>query len=216
MSPGPGAAPCRTPLSAPLISLPPASSADTCLPVLMHGFKRQKMLWTVRASMSHVAVSHDIYAAVAACLLPQITGVLTDKFFSTWAPGQEADPGQRGVAARLESEVSLPLAGVQQSLTTQVAFWDHSATLSSAVMGLYTVPKARGLRNGSMCVAGRTQATGMWVGGLRELDVVEQPVRSNEGLEWPASFSVICHAPMSGRDPNCCDSGTAHGRWCGG
>ena len=51
------------------------------------------------------------------------------------------------MAAQLESEVALPLAGVQQSLLTQVAFWDHSSALSAAVMGLYTVPKARILTN---------------------------------------------------------------------
>jgi len=33
--------------------------------------------------------------------------------------GHEADTAQRGMAAQLESEVALPLAGVQQSLLTQ-------------------------------------------------------------------------------------------------
>ena len=44
------------------------------------------------------------------------------------------------MTSQLEAEVALPLAAVQQSLAMQVAFWDNSRTLSSAVMGLYVVP----------------------------------------------------------------------------
>ena len=56
---------------------------------------------------------------------------------------QPSDAAQHGMTAQLERDVALPLAGVQQSLVSQLAFWDHSGVLSAAVMGLYTVPKVR-------------------------------------------------------------------------
>ena len=62
----------------------------------------------------------------------------------TWSAGQRPDAAAlQDMTARLESEVAVPLAGVQQSLAAQVAFWDHSSTLSTVFLGLYTVPKAR-------------------------------------------------------------------------
>jgi len=58
----------------------------------------------------------------------------------------------------------------------QVAFWDHSSTLSAAVMGLYTVPKVRGLRASkhACCQAPQTQGRG-W--GLPRVIFVEQPAQ---------------------------------------
>ena len=57
-------------------------------------------------------------------------------------PAREA-PLKPLLAAKIQKEVSAPLAGVQTALIMDVPIWEHTKTFRSLSHGLYVMPKAR-------------------------------------------------------------------------
>ena len=56
--------------------------------------------------------------------------------------GSGADaPAKPPLAAKIQKEVSAPLAGVQTALVLDVALWEHTKTFRSLSRGLYVIPK---------------------------------------------------------------------------
>jgi len=56
-------------------------------------------------------------------------------------PAREA-PMKPLLAAKIQKEVSAPLAGVQTALIMDVPIWEHTKTFRSLSHGLYVMPKA--------------------------------------------------------------------------
>ncbi len=52
-------------------------------------------------------------------------------------------PAKPPLAAKLQKEVSAPLAGVQTALIMDVPIWEHTKTFRSLSHGLYVMPKVR-------------------------------------------------------------------------
>ena len=52
-------------------------------------------------------------------------------------------PAKPPLAAKIQKEVSAPLAGVQTALIMDVPLWEHTKTFRSLSHGLYVMPKAR-------------------------------------------------------------------------
>ena len=86
----------------------------------------------------------SFYPSVPTSVMPALDKAADGTVNGAAAGGSGPDePAKPPLAAKIQKEVSAPLAGVQTALLMDVALWEHTKTFRSLSHGLYVMPKVR-------------------------------------------------------------------------